>query len=59
MAWHKAIYIMTYAQNGEKTQHKIYAQSLKEAKYKAREIAEKNGIGIMYGLELEQSVYRY
>ena len=58
MAWHKAIYIMKYVQNDEKIEHKIYAQSLKDAKIRAKAIAEKNNLGIMYGLELADSVYR-
>jgi hypothetical protein len=55
MAWHKAIYIMTYAENGEKKQQKIIASNLQSAKMQARTIAEKKNLGIMYGLEFEQS----
>jgi hypothetical protein len=59
MAWHKAIYIMKYNENGETKEQKIYANDLKSAKAQSRAVAEKKNIGIMYGLTLEQSIYKY
>ncbi|WP_291566856.1 MULTISPECIES: hypothetical protein [unclassified Clostridium] len=52
--WNKARYIMEYVEKGKRKQHIIYANTLKEAKIKAKAIAEKDDIGITYGLELEQ-----
>jgi hypothetical protein len=42
---------MEYIQ-GERKQIIIYARTLRSAKAQAKEIAKKNGIGIMYGLEI-------
>jgi len=49
--WNKVRYIMEYVK-GERKQHIIYANTLKEAKAQAKAIAEKENIGIFYGLEL-------
>lgn len=50
----KARYIMEYVENGEKKQHYIYAINLKSAKAQAKAIAEKNDVGIMYGLSFDK-----
>lgn len=55
--WHKARYIMEYMENGEKKEHFIYANTLKDAKAQAKALAIKNDCGICYGLTFDQAKY--
>ena len=47
----RARYVMKWTENGEKKQYFIYANTLRNAKAKAKDHAVKNNLGIMYSLE--------